>query len=55
VHDEALGIIIEVVEFKDPIINEVKKNGLIYEYSNTFQLRVGDILVFYVAKNRRQD
>jgi len=52
IHEEALGINIEVVDFSEPIINEVKKNGLVYEQSNSFQLRIGDILVFYLAKNR---
>jgi len=52
IHEEALGINIEVVDFSEPIINEVKKNGLVYEQSNSFQLRIGYILVFYLAKNR---
>ncbi len=42
----------KVVDFMKPIVNEVKKNGLIYEGNDNFQVRVGDIVVFYLSKNK---
>jgi hypothetical protein len=34
------------------ILNEIKKNGLIYERSNVFECRVGDCIVLYISKER---
>jgi len=52
IHEEALGLKIKVVDYMDPIMNEVKKNGLIYERNDNFQVRIGDIVVFYISKNK---
>ena len=34
------------------IINEIKKNDLLFENKNLFELRKGDIIVFYFTNNK---
>jgi len=50
--DFELGISIEVIENKDNLSNEVKKNCLIFDRKNEIQVRFGDIVVFYISKNK---
>ena len=45
-----IGISIIVKEPCHSILNEVKKNCLIYDRKNMVQCRVGDILIFYFTK-----
>jgi hypothetical protein len=47
-----LGISIEVINNKETLCNEVKKNCLIFDRKNEIQARVGDIVVFYISKNK---
>ncbi len=47
-----LGIQIEVVDIKEKLSNEVKKNCLIFDRKNELQCRVGDLLIFYISKNK---
>lgn len=49
---DELGIQIEVLDTEKKISNEVKKNCLIYDRKNSLQTRIGDILVFYISKNK---
>ena len=50
--DFELGISIEVIDNKITLSNEVKKNCLIFDRKNEIQVRVGDIVVFYISKNK---
>ena len=47
---EELGIDLVIKEKNDYIINEIKKNNLLFEKRNVFELRVGDIIIFYLKK-----
>jgi hypothetical protein len=47
-----LGLEINVKREQITIINEVKKNGLIYDNSNFLELRKGDELILYISKNK---
>ena len=47
-----LGILIEVISENEPIVNEVKKNSLIFDRKNQLQLRIGDHMIFYLSKNK---
>ena len=47
---EELGIDLLIKEKNDIIINEIKKNNLLFEKRNVFELRVGDIIIFYLKK-----
>lgn len=49
---EEIGIKFIIKEKKDVIENEVKKNDLLFEHSNTFELRVGDRIIFYLTNNK---
>jgi hypothetical protein len=49
---EEIGIKFIIKEKKDIIENEVKKNDLLFEHSNTFELRVGDRIIFYLTNNK---
>lgn len=42
----------EVIDSKTSLSNEVKKNCLIFDRKNEIQVRVGDIVVFYISKNK---
>ena len=43
-----LNINIIIKESGDYIENEIKKNNLLFERDNTFEIRVGDSIIFYV-------
>jgi hypothetical protein len=47
-----IGFDIEIRERGDYIANEIKKNNLLYENTNALQIRVGDILVFYMTEKK---
>ena len=47
---EELGIDLLIKVKNDYIINEIKKNNLLFEKRNVFELRVGDIIIFYLKK-----
>jgi hypothetical protein len=49
---DEMGIQIEVMNPDKKVVNEVKKNCLIFDRKNSLQCRVGDILVFYLSKNK---
>jgi hypothetical protein len=42
-----IGINIKIREKDDFIINEIKKNDLLFEKRNVFECRIDDILIFY--------
>ena len=42
-----IGINIKIREKNDFIINEIKKNDLLFEKRNVFECRIDDILIFY--------
>ncbi len=44
-----IGLEIIVKGDKDITTNEIKKNDLLYENINFLQLRIGDILTFYIS------
>lgn len=48
---EELGISIRIKERKDTIMNEIKKNDLLFERRNEFELRIGDVILFYLTNN----
>ena len=43
-----ININIIIKESRDYIENEIKKNNLLFERDNTFEIRVGDSIIFYV-------
>ena len=43
------GVNVEIVSDNDECINEVKRCGLVFDLEENLQLKVGDILVFYVS------
>ena len=47
-----LGIKIRIKEEKDYIVNEIKKNNLIYEKSDVLEIRECDMLIFYFSEDR---
>lgn len=47
-----IGIKISIKNIDEPLINEVKKNCLLFDGKNQIQIRIGDILVFYISKNK---
>ena len=49
---EELGINLRVKEKKDVIINEIKKNDLLFEKRNDFEVRIGDVIIFYLTNNK---
>jgi len=48
--NEDLGVILKIQE--DELTNEVKKNCLLFDFSNEIQIRKGDIIVFYISKKK---
>lgn len=46
-----IGINIVISNPNEVVLNEIKKNCLIYDRTNTLNVRIGDILVFYFTKN----
>ncbi len=47
-----LGINFIIKGIDQNVVNELKKNGLLFDRSNTFQLRKGDELVLYISKSK---
>ena len=47
---EELGIDLLIKKEDEYIINEIKKNDLLFERRNVFELRIGDVIVFYFKK-----
>lgn len=47
-----LGIKLIVKEASLPIINEVRKNGLLFEMSNIIEIREGNQIVLYLSLNK---
>lgn len=47
-----IGIEIAIRESHQAVLNEVKKNCLLYDMRNRVEYRVGDIVVFYITKNK---
>jgi hypothetical protein len=47
-----LGIELVIKEKNDEIVNEIKKNDLLFERRNKFELRVGDTIIFYLTNNK---
>ena len=47
-----VGINILIKDYAEFTTNEIKKNCLLYDGKNQIQLRIGDILVFYISKNK---
>lgn len=49
--EEQVGMEVEIYEEKQAITNEAKRIGLLSDRSNYLQLRVGDILILYIARD----
>lgn len=49
---EELGITIKVNKKDDIIVNEVKKNDLLYENRNIYELRKKDVIIFYLTNSK---
>lgn len=49
---ERLGIKIVIKQQNKKIRNEVKKNGLLYENSNSLELRLNDYLICYISHTK---
>lgn len=47
-----IGILIEIKGNNETISNEVKKNCLVFDRKNELQIRIGDVLIFYLSKNK---
>jgi hypothetical protein len=43
---------LEVLGIHEKISNEAKKNCLIFDRKNELQCRIGDIIIFYITKNK---
>jgi len=48
-----LGIRIKIMNPNEAIVNEAKKNFLIFDKSNEIQVRIGDTIVFYFTVNKQ--
>lgn len=44
-----IGINITIIPSEESLVNEIKKNGLLYDSSNNLQVRVGDCVLFYLS------
>jgi hypothetical protein len=42
-----IGINIKIKDKNDFVVNEIKKNDLLFENRNVFECRIDDILIFY--------
>ena len=49
---DELGINIRVKEKDDVIVNEIKKNDILFEKRNEFELRIDDVIIFYLTNNK---
>jgi hypothetical protein len=47
-----LGITLNVLDVSSSVKNEMKKNCLLYDLGNELQTRVGDIIIFYISRNK---
>jgi hypothetical protein len=47
-----IGIGIKIVNYNMKCVNELKKNGLISDIGRGMQIRIGDIVVFYITLNK---
>ena len=47
---DEIGIDLLIKKEDDYIINEIKKNDLLFEKRNVFELRIGDVIVFYFKR-----
>ena len=47
--ENELGIKIKIKDESDYIVNEIKKNNLIFEKSDMIEIRIGNILLFYFS------
>ena len=47
-----IGIEIKIVNYNMKCVNELKKNGLITDIGRGMQIRIGDIVVFYITLNK---
>ncbi len=52
INKSELGIIIKVFGQNDSIENEVKKNNLVYENRPLVEIRVNDVLIFYLSHSK---
>ena len=50
--NDELGIEINIVESDSIIKNELKKNGLLFDFSNEIEIRQGDIIIFYISRKK---
>ena len=44
-----LGVNIEILTENDECVNEVKRMGLVFDLEENLQLKVGDIIIFYLS------
>ena len=47
---DEIGIKFIIRQRNDIVLNEIKKNDLLFEQRNDFELRVGDTIIFYLTK-----
>lgn len=50
--ESELGIKIKIKEASDYVVNEIKKNNLIYEKSDMIEVRIGDVIRFYFSQHK---
>ena len=49
---DEIGIKFIIRQRNDIVLNEIKKNDLLFEQRNDFELRVGDTIIFYLTNNQ---
>jgi len=47
--ESELGIKVKIKEKSEYVVNEIKKNNLIYEKSDMIEVRIGDVILFYFS------
>ena len=52
IFNDEIQIKLKVVKNNENCSNECKKNNLIFDRKNELQLHLGDVLVFYITKNK---
>jgi len=48
-NENEIGIKIKIKDENDYVVNEIKKNNLIYEKSDMIEIRINDVIVFYFS------
>lgn len=51
-HPDIIGLKIEVKPKNHIVVNEVKKNSLLYENCDKLEMKLGDTLVYYISHSK---